>query len=115
MNNSAAQLSLDPAALTAFVASLSALPTDEIRKAKSLFIRNAIADYRMSRKSLRVMVVVMGLLCIVPIFLVVFIPTFISYRAFKENGRQKILNALEVWRSDLGGDYEDLLSALDAA
>ncbi|MBN8708781.1 MAG: hypothetical protein BGO12_12660 [Verrucomicrobia bacterium 61-8] len=115
MNNSAAQLSLDPAALTAFVASLSALPTDEIRKAKSLFIRNAIADYQMSRKSLRVMVVMMGVLSIIPIFLIVFIPTFISYRALKENGRQKILNALEVWRSDLGSDYEELIGALDEA
>lgn len=114
MNPSAAQLSLDPSALTAFVASLSALPADEIRKAKSLFIRNAIADYRMSLKSFGVMVVIMGVLSIIPIFLIVSIPTFFSYRALKENGRQKILNALEVWRSDLGSDYEELMSALDA-
>lgn len=97
------------------MASLSALPADEIRKAKSLFIRNAIADYRMNLKSGRVMMVIMGILCIVPIFLVVFIPSLTSYRAFKENGRQKILNALEVWRNDLGGDYERLLTELDAA
>ncbi|PTX98140.1 hypothetical protein DB345_04690 [Spartobacteria bacterium LR76] len=110
MNSGAAQLSLDPSALTAFVASLSALPADEIRKAKSLFSRNAIADYRMSLKSLGIM----GVLSIIPIFLIVSIPTFFSYRALKENGRQKILNALEVWRSDLGSAYEVLLSALDA-
>ncbi|GAT34794.1 hypothetical protein TSACC_23228 [Terrimicrobium sacchariphilum] len=114
MNTSASQLSLDPAALTAFVASLSTLPTDEIRKAKSLFIRNAIADYRMNLKSFRIMMVMMGILSIIPIFLIVFIPSFIGYRALKENGRQKILNALEVWRSDLGSDYEGLMAELDA-
>ncbi len=114
MNSSASQLSLDPAALTAFVASLSALPAEEIRKAKSLFIRNAIADYRMSLKSCRAGLVVLGILCVVPIVLIAFIPAFISHKAFKENGRQKILNALEVWRYDLGNDYEGLLAELDA-
>lgn len=114
MNPGASQLSLDPAALTAFVASLSALPADEIRKAKSLFIRNAIADYRMNMKSSRVTLVMMGILSIVPIFLIVFIISFIGCRALKENGRQKILNALEVWRSDIGSDYAELMSALDA-
>jgi hypothetical protein len=49
--------SLAPSALSTFAASLTALPTEEIRKAKSLFIRNAIADYEMTISSSRGMVI----------------------------------------------------------
>ncbi len=105
----APQISLDPSTLTTFAAALATLPGDEIRKAKSLFIRNAIADYRMTLKSTKGFLIVLGVMSIIPVFLIVFIPAFFSYRAAKENGKQKIKNALEVWKDDLGSDY-DLLS-----
>ena len=111
--NSTTILNLDASALSAFAANLATLPADEIRKAKSLFLRNSIADYKMSLKTSKGFLVVMGILCIIPIFLVVFIPAYLSYKAGKENGRQKIINALEVWRADLGSEYADLLNLLD--
>ena len=101
--------SLAPSALSTFAASLTALPSEEIRKAKSLFIRNAIADYEMIVSSSRGMVITMGILSIIPVFLIVFIPTLISYRAAKKNGKQKIINALEVWKEELEEDYHKLL------
>ncbi|MGF1678854.1 MAG: hypothetical protein ACFCUX_06645 [Candidatus Methylacidiphilales bacterium] len=111
--NSTTHLSLDASALTAFSATLATLPADEIRKAKSLFLRNSISDYKMSLKASKGFLVVMGIMCIIPIFLVVFIPAYLGYKAEKENGRQKIINALEVWRADLGAEYDALLSLLN--
>jgi hypothetical protein len=111
--NTTTQIALDPSALTTFAASLATLPKDEIRKAKSLYVRNAIADYKMMVKTSKGFLIVLGVLSIIPIFLFVFIPTLIGYRAGKENGRQKIKNALEVWRDDLGDDYHSLLQDIE--
>lgn len=104
-----------PAALTSFAAALATLPEAEIRKAKSLYIRNAIADYRMTMKNSLGLLIVLGVMSIIPVFLVVFIPSFISYRAARDNGKQKILNALAVWQDDLGPDYDALLAEINAA
>lgn len=111
--NSTTTLNLDASALATFAASLATLPADEIRKAKSLFLRNSISDYKMSLKTSKGLLVVMGIMCIIPIFLIVFIPAYLGYKAGMENGRQKIINALEVWRADLGAEYDSLLNLLD--
>lgn len=111
----AAQLVLDPSALAAFAASMGTLPRDEVRKAKSLFIRNAIADYRLIAKTSRAFLIVIGIMCIIPIFLIVFIPAVIQYRAARQNLKQKIRNALAVWKDDLGPEYDELTRTLDAA
>jgi len=111
MNNS--MISLDPSALSAFTASLAALPRDEVRKAKSLFIRNAIADYRMAMKSTKGFLIMFGIMSIIPIFLLITIPAFISYKAAKENGKQKIINALEVWKEYLADDYLQLIQQIE--
>lgn len=103
--SAASQISLDPSTLTTFAATLATLPAEEIRKAKSLFIRNAIADYRMTIKTTRAFLIVIGIMSLIPLFLIVFLPAFFSYRAARENGKQKIRNALEVWKDDLGSDY----------
>jgi hypothetical protein len=107
------QIALEPATLLTFASSLAALPADEIRKAKSLYLRNAIADYRMQMKTARGFLIVMGVMSLIPVFLVVFIPAFLGFRAARENGKQKILNALEVWKDDLGADYSALSAELD--
>ena len=72
------QIALEPSALMTFAASLAALPREEIRKAKSLYIRNAIADYRMTIKTGKGFLVVFGFMSIIPIFLIVFIPAFLG-------------------------------------
>ena len=92
------KFALDPAALTAFTATLATLPRDEIRKAKSLFIRNAIVDLQLAQSSGRAMMIVMGMMCIIPIFLIVFIPGFVAYKKGIAASKQKIHNAIDVWR-----------------
>jgi hypothetical protein len=69
MNTPQTSLMLDPSSLTAFTASLSALPKEEVRKAKLLYIKNAIADFDQERVSGRTMVIVLGCMSIIPIFL----------------------------------------------
>jgi hypothetical protein len=111
--SAATQLALEPSALTAFTASLATLPAQEIRKAKSLYLRNAMADYRMTVKTGRGFLVMFGIMSIIPIFLIIFVPALIAHRAGKENGKQKIRNALEVWKDDLGADYASLAAELE--
>ncbi len=103
-------MALDPAALSAFAAHLSHLPKEEISKAKKLYILNAIADFEAERSSGKAMVVTMGVMSIIPIFLIVFIPALIGYRSGIAAGKQKILNAIEVWKDDLGPDYPAVLA-----
>ena len=99
---------LDPAALSIFAASLTNLPQDEISKAKKLYILNAIADFQAARRAGKTMMITMGVLCIIPVFLVVFIPGLIAYRSGIAASKQKILNAIEVWKDDLGDDYRTI-------
>jgi hypothetical protein len=115
MNMNQATVALDPASLTAFTATLAALPREEIRNAKILYIRNAIVDFEMSRSTGKTMLIVMGVLCIIPVFIVVFIPALIAYRRGIEAGRQKIENAIEVWREELGTEAETLLAQVRPA
>lgn len=107
------KFALDPTALTAFTATLSTLPRDEIRKAKSLFIRNAIVDFQLSRSTGKTMLIVLGVMSIVPVFLVVFIPSLASYLKGNEAAKQKIRNAIDVWRDDLGPEAATLLAQLE--
>jgi hypothetical protein len=103
-------MALDPAALSAFAATLTNLPKDEISKAKKLYILNAIADFEAQCKTGRALVITMGVISIIPIFLIAFIPTLIGYRSGIAAGRQKILNAVDVWKDDLGAGYSELLN-----
>jgi hypothetical protein len=105
---------LDPAMLTTFAATLANLPKEEIQKAKKLYILNAIADYKAQKASTKALLIVMGVMCIIPIFLIVFIPALIGFRKGFEAQKQKILNAIEVWQDDLGGDGESLRAQLEA-
>jgi len=99
---------LDPAALAAFAGSLANLPKEEIRKAKKLYILNALAEFEVQQRSGRAMIITMGFMSIIPVFLIVFIPALIAYRSGMKAARQKIVNAVEVWRDDLGADHEAL-------
>lgn len=104
---------LDPAALGLFASTLAALPQDEVRKAKLLYLRNAMADHQMALRTMRGYLIALGVMSLVPVFLLVFVPAWWSYRAMRDTGRQKILNALEVWREDLGAEGEALRRELD--
>jgi hypothetical protein len=103
-----AMMTLDPSALAAFAGSIANLPKEEVRKAKKLYILNAIVEFKAQRAGGRTMIITMGIMCIIPIFLIVFIPALIGYRSGITAARQKILNTVEVWKEDLGADSEEL-------
>lgn len=107
------EIALDPAALSAFAASLAALPAEEVRKAKCLFIQNAIADFEAQKQSAKGFLWVFAILSLIPVFLVVFIPTLIAYRASNRATARKIRNALSVWKEELGSEYERMLGEID--
>jgi hypothetical protein len=106
--------SLDPAVLTAFAASLANLPKGEIGKVKKLYILNAIAEFKAVRTSGRAALITFGVMSIFPFFLIVFIPALISFRSRIAAERQKILNAIDVWREDLGPGAEELIAQASA-
>lgn len=102
----------DPATLSAFAAALGNLPREEIQKAKKLYILNGIAEFHAQRGAGRGMLIAMGVLSIIPVFLIVFIPALLAYRSGLAAAREKILNALDVWKDDLGADYTEIRSRL---
>ncbi len=91
---------LDPAALMTFAATLGHLPPDEVERAKVLYVKNAITDYRTACVAMRGMMVAFGVLSIIPVFWLVTIPGLLSMRAARRNLREKIVNAIEVWKLD---------------
>jgi len=99
---------LDARGLAAFAATLTNLPHEEIRKAKKQYILSALADFEAQRKVSRTMLILMGIMCIIPIFLIGFIPALKGYRMAITATRQRVLNAIDVWKDDLGADYEEL-------
>ncbi len=101
-------MALDAASLSTFAATLTNLPQEEVRKAKKLYILNSLADFEAQRKTSKTMLIVMGVMCIIPIFLIVFLPALFGYRNAITALREKILNAIEVWKDDLGPDYQEL-------
>jgi hypothetical protein len=68
MNPSGTPESLSPEKVQMFVAALSGLPPEEVRKAKSLYVRNAISEYHAMLKSLRAFGCLQVVFAIIPIF-----------------------------------------------
>lgn len=103
MNSQQAPDSLSPEKLQLFTAALAGLPAAEVRKAKELYIRNAIAEYRAVREQMRSIGCVMVLFMLVPLFW----PFLYAMRRSTDAGlrlqQQRIENALLVWREDLEG------------
>ena len=93
-----------------FIAGLSGMAPDEVRKAKLLFIRNEIAELRATVKSHAGLGVVQGCFAIIPIFWPILWAQRSGMKAMVNMRREQIGNALAVWREDLGPDA----AALDA-
>ena len=102
------EFKLDAASLSLFASTLAGLPEEEVRKAKKLHILNSIAEYEAQRASAKGFLIVLGFMSIIPIFLIIFIPLLITYKKGVVMARQMILNAIEVWKDDLGNDYEQI-------
>jgi hypothetical protein len=100
--------SLSPEKFQLFVAGLAGLPREEIRKAKSLYLRNAISEFKAMDESLRAFGCVQIFFAVIPIFW----PILYAQRRMMTSQRrlavERIRNALAVWKDDLDGETFDL-------
>jgi hypothetical protein len=99
---------LSPEQMQRFTASLIGLPPEEIRKAKVLYIRNAIAEYRAQAAGFRTFRQAQGCFALLPFF-----RPFLGIQkswmdAQLQLSRERIRNAIEVWKEDLQGEQFEL-------
>ena len=107
MNPSGIPESLSPEKMQMFLAALSGLPQEEVRKAKSLYIRNAISEYHAMLESLRAFGCVQVVFAIIPFFWPILYAQRRMMNAQRRLFEERIANALEVWKDDLGGERFD--------
>ena len=97
-----------------FVTGLAGLTADEARKAKSLYIRNAISEYKMVKESYRSFGYAQLFFAIIPIFW----PILLLQRSGMNSGlrmyEERITNALLVWKDDLGSEAIEIQQLLAA-
>ncbi len=94
--------------LQLFAAGLSGLSQEEIRKAKSLYIRNAISEYRAFRETLAGFQGAQGCMSVIPIFWPILGAQKRMMNAQIRLQRDRIQNAIDVWQDDLQGERFDL-------
>jgi len=99
---------LSPEKLQLFAAGLSGLPQDEIRKAKSLYIRNAISEYRAYAEGIKGFQGAQGCMSVIPIFWPIIGAQKKMMNAQLRLQRDRIQNAIDVWQEDLQGEEFDL-------
>jgi hypothetical protein len=93
--------SLSPEKMQLFIAGLSGLAPEEVRKAKVLYIRNAVAEFDAIQMSLKGP---QGCIALIPFFWPMLM---IQKRAITIQIQLKktlIHNAIDVWRDDLKGE-----------
>lgn len=96
--------SLSPEKLQWFVAGLSGLAPEEVRKAKLLYLRNAISEFQALQASYQGFGQAQGCMSIIPIFWPIIGAQKRMMAAHLQLGKDRIRNAIEVWRSDLKGE-----------
>ena len=99
---------LSPEKLQLFVAGLSGLPQEEVRKAKSLYIRNAISEYRAMNESIAGFRTAQGCMSVIPIFWPIIGAQKRMLNAQLRLSRERIQNAIDVWQDDLQGERFNL-------
>ncbi|MCE9603454.1 MAG: hypothetical protein K8U03_00970 [Planctomycetia bacterium] len=93
--------SLSPEKLQLFAATLAGLPQTEMRQAKLLYIRNAIAELRAQEQVFASFGKLQGCMSIIPIFWPVLAMQKRIMATQKQLARQRIVNAIDVWKEDL--------------
>ncbi|HMP06451.1 MAG TPA: hypothetical protein PJ982_08895 [Lacipirellulaceae bacterium] len=95
---------LSPEKLQLFVAGLSGLAPEEMRKAKLLYIRNAISEINALQVGMAGMRQMQGCMAVIPIFW----PIIRTQRRMMDAQMQlqydRVQNAIDVWRDDLRGE-----------
>ncbi|HWE36189.1 MAG TPA: hypothetical protein VG406_06420 [Isosphaeraceae bacterium] len=95
---------LSPEKLQMFVAGLSGLAPEEVRKAKVLYLRNAISELEASRATLQSFEKARGCLFFPPFFSPVMGAQRGMIDAQLRLAKDRIRNAIDVWRDDLKGE-----------
>jgi hypothetical protein len=95
---------LSPEKLQLFVAGLSGLAPDEVRKAKVLYLRNAISEYKAQMASFQGFSQAQGCFSIIPIFWPIVGAQKRMMEAQRVLARERIRNAIDVWRADIKGE-----------
>jgi hypothetical protein len=90
-----------PDALSDFASSVASLPPEERQKAKVLYIRNGIAEFRTFEKAMTAFPKMPGCLSFIP-----FVGGVAKLQHTVIGGqldlqRQQIVNAIDLWRDDL--------------
>ncbi|QDT69568.1 hypothetical protein MalM25_25070 [Planctomycetes bacterium MalM25] len=107
MHGNPQQDSLSPERMQLFLAGLAGLPEDEVRKAKVLYLKNAISEYEAMLESLKAFGCLQIAFAIIPIFWPILWMQRKGMNAGKKLMRERIENAMEVWRDDLRGEVFD--------
>lgn len=107
------QTGLTPEGIQLFMAGLAGLPQEEVRKAKELFIRNELSRLKGAKTSYAAFGTVQGCFSIIPIFWPIMGAQKRIMNATLTTQAERIRNAIEVWREDLGDDARDLERQLD--
>ena len=105
---------LTPEKLQLFVAGLSGLNDDEVRKAKLLFIRNELSELKAIKTSFAGFGVAQGCFAIIPLFWPILWAQRKGMDAAMTLQKDQILNALSVWRDDLGEDAQRIERELES-
>ena len=99
---------MSPEKMQLFAAGLVGLPKEEVRKAKLLYLRNAISEYNAMNASFKAFGCAQIMFAIIPVFW----PTLYIQRLMMNAPRKlfadRIQNALEVWKDDLHGEKFEL-------
>jgi hypothetical protein len=96
--------SLSPEKMQFFIAGLSGLDPEEVRKAKILYIRNAISEYKAMEASFQGFGQAQGCMSVIPMFWPIIGAQKRMMDAQLRLSEDRIRNAIEVWRDDLAGE-----------
>ncbi|MCB0734845.1 MAG: hypothetical protein H6608_07285 [Flavobacteriales bacterium] len=105
---------LSAEAIQSFAAALSGLEPQEMRKAKELYLRNAITELKSEKRQYKASWITMGLHLLIPIFWPMLFGAQKQARIELEEYKERISNALEVWKDDLGSSYYPLQNLLES-
>lgn len=116
---------LDLNSLLAYAASLNHLTLEEIRKAKVLYLKNAIKNYKKKCCNAILFLILVSMICmwiffgcvlVLPLFallpLYVLFSTFFSVKSSLKTDKQRVIHALELWKEDIGNNYIKLTKEL---
>ena len=95
---------LSPEKLQLFVAGLSGLVPEKMRKAKLLYLRNAISEFQAMQASFEGFGQAQGCMSIIPVFWPIIGAQKRMMAAQLQLSKDRIRNAIDVWRSDLKGE-----------